>query len=290
MIRYPITLTEIEQKIDAKIPNWRSRAKRRTNAFITKGKYEESSSIWSEVKPVYMAFQHNKCLYCEQQLEGGQLGAIAHDLEHYRPKGNVRAWPTEAERYLFTTGDASDGYYRLAYHLGNYAASCKICNSLLKLDFFPIAASRIADQNDPADYAAELPFLCYPIGTSDEDPEELLTFTISPDGPIAIPKHTETQDADRWRHALIMIDFFDLNRAGLRENRAYSLLAVWEMFKNAECGEVGSGVNLQIFTSPRAPHTNCARRFVELCRKVGQPEVELRYLPILQRIVQNSNA
>ena len=290
MIRYPLTLTEIEQRIDAKIPNWRSRARLRTTRLINKGKYEESSSIWSEVKPVYMAFQHNKCIYCEQHLEGGPLGTIAHDLEHYRPKGNVRAWPIVAGRYPFTTGDASDGYYRLAYHLGNYAASCKVCNSLLKLDFFPIAASRIADQNAPADYAAELPFLCYPIGTADEDPKELLSFTISPDGPIAIPKHSETEDADHWRRAMIMIDFLDLNRAGLRVSRSMSLLAIWETYKNAKRGDVGSSTTLAIFTSPRAPHTSCAQRFVELCDEVGQAEVERLYLPILQRIIQNSNA
>ena len=84
MIRYPITLTEIEQRVDAKAPNWRRCARWRTTRLFNKGKYEEKSSIWSEVKPVYMAFQHNKCIYCEQRLEGGPLGTIAHDLEHYR--------------------------------------------------------------------------------------------------------------------------------------------------------------------------------------------------------------
>lgn len=290
MIRYPISLPDIQKRVDEDFPNWRNQAKRRTAKLIEKAKYEETSSIWSTVKPIYMKLQYNKCIYCEQRLEGGTLGPIAHDLEHYRPKGNVREWPTEAERYSFPTGGSSEGYYRLAYHLGNYAASCKVCNSLLKSDFFPIAASRISGQNNPADYEAERPFLPYPLGESDENPEELLAFTISPDGPIAIPRYAETQNLNWWRRGKVTIDFFDLNRAGLREDRAFTLLAVWEIFKNAERGDVGSQTNLEIVTSPRAAHTNCARCFVQLCREIGQPQVEHHYLPILQRIVQINNA
>lgn len=289
MIRYPVSLSQIEQRVDALIPNWRSRARRRTTSLLKKGKYEESSAIWSEVKPIYMKLQYNKCIYCEQRLEGGPLGTIAHDLEHYRPKSNVRAWPSEPRHYPFPTGEAAGGYYLLAYHLGNYAASCKVCNSLLKLDFFPIAGARIEGKSDPVDYALENPFLPYPVGVSAEDPEELLTFTISDDGPIAIPLYTETQDQVLWRRGMVVIDFLDLNRAGLREDRAFTLMAVWEVFKNAVRGDVGSQATLDLFISPRAAHTSCIKRFVELCHQVGQPEIEQRYLPILQRIVRSSN-
>ena len=47
-----------------------------------------------EVKAVYIRLQKNKCAYCERQLTGlDHGGAIEHDLEHYRPKGHVPAWP-----------------------------------------------------------------------------------------------------------------------------------------------------------------------------------------------------
>ena len=260
MIRYAKTLTEIEAGVDAHTPTWRSRARRRTSRLITRGRYHEATSIWSEVKPIFMRLQHNKCAYCEQQLERGALGAIAHDLEHFRPKSSVRAWPEDAARYPFATGDAlAQGYYRLAYHLGNYLAACKVCNSLLKSDFFPIAASRIEGKDRPEEYAAERPFLIYPIGDADDDPENIIAFR----GVTAIPRHSESE---KWRRAVIMIDFLGLNREGLQESRAYTLLAVWEAFKNTEHGDIHSLLMLDLLTSEKAPHTSCARYFRDLCR------------------------
>jgi hypothetical protein len=286
MIRYPMSLAEIEQRVDQELPRWRGQAQTRTETLIAKGKYEEDSSIWSQVKPIYMRLQHNKCIYCERRLQGGPRGSIAHDLEHYRPKGSIRTWLV---LYPFPTGADGEGYYRLAYHLGNYAASCKECNSLLKSNFFPIAGSRVTGKDAPSDYASEDPFLCYPIGNVDEDPEELISFTISDDGPIAIPKYTETQSPSRWRRASVMIRFFDLNGSNLLEDRAFTLLAVWETFKNAQRGDVSSAATLDLFTSPRASHTSCARCFVAFCREVPWQEVESIYLPILHRVIQNAN-
>ncbi|BDI28356.1 hypothetical protein CCAX7_004070 [Capsulimonas corticalis] len=203
MIRYPKALPEIEALVDAKVPGWRRNAERRTAAILQLGHYAETSAIWSEVKPVFMEIQHNKCAYCEQQLEGGEFGAIAHDLEHYRPKRNVRAWPADPAKYDFPTGEAfPNGYYHLAYHLGNYAAACKVCNTLMKSYFFPVASSRIAAGDAPEDYAAERPYLIYPIGVLDEDPEEILEFV----GVNALPRQGPS-----GRRALVTIDFFGLN-------------------------------------------------------------------------------
>lgn len=40
-----------------------------------------------------MELQHSKCGYCEKWLEGSDYGTIEHDMEHYRPKSSVKAYP-----------------------------------------------------------------------------------------------------------------------------------------------------------------------------------------------------
>ena len=260
MIRYEVTLKQIVERVDVIAPTWHERAWRRTEGFIALGRYEESSSIWSEIKPVYMALQHNKCAYCEQSLEGGRKGTIAHDLEHFRPKGNIRAWPEELGRYSFPTGDASTvGYFRLAYHLGNYLTSCKVCNSQYKSDFFPIAATRVAGGANPGNYSAEGAYLIYPIGLGDADPEDLILF----EGVEAKPRYA---DGIAWRRAQVMIDFFELNRQELQEDRAWWLLATWFVFLKADDGDPLAQQHLARLTSPQAAHTSCLRQFVSVCR------------------------
>lgn len=92
MIRYPTSLAELETLIDDEKPGWRERAKERTDGFRAAGKFEESSSIWSEVKGVYMRLQHTKCAFCESKLESIRFGRVEQDVEHFRPKGSVKAW------------------------------------------------------------------------------------------------------------------------------------------------------------------------------------------------------
>ena len=260
MIRYARTPAKVEADVDAAVPNWRSRARRRASRIVNRGRYHEATQIWTEVKPVFMRIQHNKCAYCEQQVEGGALGVIACDLEHFRPKSNVRVWPEDAATYPFATGDAlAGGYYRLAYQLGNYVAACKVCNTLLKSDYFPIAATRIESKNTPEEYAVEGPFLIYPIGYAEDDPEDIIAFR----GVEALPRHSA---GEKWRRAIISIDFLGLNREGLQTSRAYTLLAVWEAFKGVEHGDAQSQDYLHLLTSEFAAHTSCARYFRDLCR------------------------
>ena len=124
MIRYPVTEAELEQRVDAAVASWRSRAATRTARFIAAGGYDESSSIWSEIKPVFMKLQNDKCAYCERQLASADSGgAVEHDLEHFRPKSSVVVWPDGAG-VSFATGTASPaGYFWLAYHLLNYSVA-----------------------------------------------------------------------------------------------------------------------------------------------------------------------
>jgi hypothetical protein len=278
MIRYPHALDEIEKAIKAGQARWLAKAAARTNRLINLGKYAEEYTdtkgvkktlppFWSEVKPFYMRHQYNKCVYCETKLEGREYAPIQWDLEHFRPKSNVRKWPSEKSEYTYpftTGGDWAEGYYLLAYHLRNYAVACKTCNSLFKSDFFPIASARIRGKLRPIDYAPEEAFLVYPLDIHDDDPEDLIAFT----GEQATPRYQRGQNERKWKRARIMIDFFGLNRDGLVERRAWWLLhAVWPNVKLADAGDSVGQRNLVRISSERAPFTNCAKCFLALCAK-----------------------
>lgn len=106
MIRYPITETTLLGQLDAAAPTWRSRTAARTKKFLKAKRYDEEAGLWSEIKPVFMSLQHNKCAFCERRLEGPRHGRIEHDLEHFRPKSEVRVWPTDEILRLDPQSDA----------------------------------------------------------------------------------------------------------------------------------------------------------------------------------------
>jgi hypothetical protein len=230
MIRYFMNPEDLRQRVRAKVPDWLKRAEARTEAFRQAGKYDEDSknSIWSEIKEVFLEIQHEKCAYCERKLASRQYGLIEHDVEHYRPKNFVKPWPSKTIArkrklaYDFPTGAAfQEGYYLLAYNILNYTTSCAPCNRPLKSNYFPIAGSRGPQSDDPASLRAEQPFLPHPVGDSDEDPEELLTFL----GVTAVPKSV---DFLRQRRAQVTIDFFALNeREEPRYQRAERIVELW---------------------------------------------------------------
>lgn len=270
MIRYPVTLEELRAWIEVEVPGWLARAAKRTERFRRAGRYDEDSGIWSEVKKVYMRLQHDKCGYCERQLASEDFGgAIEHDVEHYRPKNGVRRWPSEEvarERglsYGFSTGEElPEGYYLLAYHPFNYTTACKKCNSPLKASYFPIAGLRGLQSDDPATLRGEAPFLIYPLGELDEDPEGILTFLgISP-----VPRASEGPRRDRAR---VIIDFFELDRREeLWRERADTIVAVFIALRLLQTGGASerdlATRNIEWLTSPASRHTNCARAFRSL--------------------------
>ncbi len=280
MIRYGQAFDNIDAAVANESATWVTRAQTRTALFTQTGTYLEKYTdpatqktqnlepFWGEVKPLFMRRQFNKCVYCEQRLEGGDYGPVQWDLEHFRPKGRVREWPTRKHKipdpYMFATGEASaDGYYLLAYHLHNYAAACKPCNSALKSDYFPVAKTRVVGGTHPSDYKAEEAFLPYPLGVADEDPEDLITF----DGATAVPKWTEAQNPAKYRRGRVTIDFFDLNREELEVKRAKHLLnSIWLMFKLSEAGDEQAKRLFAAAQTERAEFTACTKRFVEVCQ------------------------
>lgn len=269
MIGYKISRKDLEKLIEDQVPGWMARAKKRTADFVAAGSYSETSSIWSEVKVVYMRLQgESKCIYCERKLESEANGMIEQDVEHFRPKGRVRRWRVPAELVaegvsITDPGPNAPGYHRLPYHVFNYSSACKPCNSTLKSDCFPVAGSYKFGGSNPKTLASELPLLIYPLGDFDSDPERLIKFQGVSPRPVYAQGHV--------RHrALVTIAFFELadpiKRKNLFRERAQIITALWpqlEAISNNPADAVASAL-VADFQSSKAPHTNCARSFATL--------------------------
>jgi hypothetical protein len=271
MIGYRITRAALENLIETSVPGWLARAAVRTAGFAALGRYEESSSIWSEVKPVYMQLQGgSKCAYCERKLESVELGKGEQDVEHFRPKKSVKKWKPSAA--LTQAGVApvdppasGGGYYLLAYHPFNYCASCKPCNSVLKGDRFPVAGPYKLNGADPAAMTSEKPLLVYPIGDFDGKPEDLIGFTGVSPHPLASSGH-------KRKRALATIEFFALDDPVKRKNlvleRAHRIcflaLLLAKRDAAAPAGRPGAEARINTLLQPDMPHANCSASYVRL--------------------------
>lgn len=269
MIAYRISRPDLEAAISTASADWMERAAIRTAEFKNKGRYEESSSIWSEIKPVYMALQGGaKCAYCERKLEPIEYGKSEQDVEHFRPKGRVRAWlapkSLKDAGVVFTPVPQADyGYYLLPYELFNYSAACKPCNSSLKKDYFPIGGEYNLKGSRPKSLLKEKPYLIYPVGDFDEDPERLIGFHgVSPQAIV-------TSGYSRQR-ALVTIEFFKLDhqkRKNLFRERAAILVALFPQLERLADASTPAAKRTQAqqivdgFTAPNSAHTSCARSF-----------------------------
>ena len=278
MIRYDITEAELRTRIDHEKANWRTRAQAATALYKQAGKYGEPDDkswdtqthgvsprpFWGEIKRVYMRLQKNKCAFCEQKMAGR---ARDHDVEHFRPKRGVKAWPPPGgPTYDFPTGQAfPEGYPLLAYHPLNYATSCTHCNQGLKRSYFPIESARLSGEDHPRSLRPELPLLIYPIGHSDTDPEVLLGFRgISPR-----PKNTDQNSRENHR-ARVVIAFFDLSdreellreRSEVIEHLHHSLVLADDASDLPRQRRARSIVNRM--RSDGSKHANCARCFIAL--------------------------
>jgi hypothetical protein len=266
MIRYDCALATLSSAVAAIDRKWEAKAAMRTQGLLDAGEFPSTSpALWSDVKPVYMDIQHNKCIYCERQLANRDYGTIEWDLEHFRPKSTVGAWP-DANRhvgltYPFSTGSMyNSGYYWLAYNITNYAASCKVCNSIFKHIYFPISGTRGEVGEQPDELLAEQPFLCLPLGSSDDDPETLIRFVIT----TAVPVDDHGSRRERGQ---VIIDFFGLNkRDDLHRERARMIGVLGNALSNRADGR-GRAVDDLVITKMRGsniPHANCVRSFRRL--------------------------
>ncbi|MBY5828654.1 hypothetical protein HFN47_00860 [Rhizobium leguminosarum] len=262
MIRYSLDEEQIRSNIVREDRTWFAKTATRTAKFKRERQYAEKSAIWSAAKPAFMIAQNNKCLFCERVFGSPDDSRIEMDLEHFRPKSSVMPWvrPEGSDGYPADTGQGSGGYYWMAYDISNYAASCKTCNTLHKSNCFPIAGARRLQHDEVASLSSERPYLCYPLGNQDEDPENIITFT----GTIAVPA---AADGFNRQRGLLIIDFFGLNRHDLLhveraqaiERFGSALLAVAE-----ERGSAADHTYVQQIGNPMIPHAGCVRAFFRL--------------------------
>jgi hypothetical protein len=170
--------------------------------------------LWSQIKPVFMRLQHGKCAFCERPLGADEVAAYEQDVEHFRPKKGVDSWPPPKPigvlphpADLPVSVHVGTGYRKLPFHELNYIVACKTCNSRCKGNYFPIAGTAHDFTADsPLDLVSkEKPYLIFPLGKLDDDPESLITFL----GYRAeIPANAAGYKKDR---AQVTIHFFLLN-------------------------------------------------------------------------------
>lgn len=267
MVRYPISLADLEAKIVAESATWQQRAATMTAENVAAAALKHKDSIWSEIKPAYMRAQFNKCIYCERPLAGLVAGKVEQDVEHYRPKGKISAWPkaNSGLSYGFPTGDPKPhGYFWLAFAIQNYAASCKPCNSTRKSDSFPIVGARgDATLTLKQLNTLEKPLIVFPFGNWGDDPAGLFRFE-------GILIHPKAKTGAKHQRARVTIDFFGLNdREELWEDR---FRVIQSIFANVEVRETTTKADRRAAAertiadaiSIAGPQALCAREFLSL--------------------------
>lgn len=290
MIGYRVNLSELEARVEAAKGGWLARARERTEAFRAAGDYEESSNIWSEIKDAFLDLQYDKCAFCERKLGGKSYNRKEYDIEHFRPKNAVKAWPSQSFKtarklsYNFPLGEAAKkGYHLLPYNILNYTVACTGCNSSLKASYFPVGGKRVLDSDDYEKLKKEEAYLLCPVGENDDlDPEDAITF----EGIIPVPK---VKRGPKKRRARVTIDFFDLAmREDLLRERAGIIVSMWLAHRTLQNGSASDDdkatarLIIEAAVSPRSPHTNCARAFRKLCEE--DPQKARAYKDLAQPI------
>lgn len=261
-----ITQAHLEGLIENHKPGWIQNAASRTNTYKLAGKVTHSSHIWSQIKEVLMKLQGNKCAFCERELEGVAYGKGSIDVEHFRPKNNIRKWKVSKEYEklgipITVPKKNSGGYYLLTYNLMNYTIACGPCNQAIKSDVFPILGEYNTTMEDPVSESSdEKPLLIYPIGINDQDCEELIEFV------GAVPK-TRSNNENDIRRAITTIEFFSLSDANTRgilfkERSELIVILGVLLIDNSANGQAAAIV--QNFMSDTSKHANCVRSFVRL--------------------------
>lgn len=270
MIRVPITPEELGRLIEQEVPGWLDRAEQRTKQ-ARRHKRFTGTGIWSEVKGVYMRLQRHKCAYCERPMAEGPHAKIEYDVEHFRPKNRVTPWPDAQTakrlriRYKVRHG-APKGYPLLAHEPRNFAVTCKVCNTPLKADHFPIEGTPTSAGVDIGKLnEGEKPLLIFPLGNEGPAPEELITF----EGVLPVPAKRSGYDRKR---AQVTIYFFELHlRTDLRDARAHLLKLLWETLERKRTGtpEQRQRARETLVAARQSffPHSGCARAFLDLCAR-----------------------
>jgi 5-methylcytosine-specific restriction endonuclease McrA len=253
-IRLPVGKS-IEDVVDEFDADWHG------NNTVWDGK----SSPWSEIKEVFVSLHYGKCAYCERLVQAElQRGKVQSDIEHFRPKKEVKPW-SSSDASLVVQQGVSTGYSWLATNVANYIFACKECNSIQKGNYFPIAGKAgSSGQSVRVLNTREKPFLLNPLDDLDDDPEDLIDWV----GFVPVPKFLETQDLFRYQRARVIIELFALDeRQDVRRGCAEQIQAVWKAFKlqkDVDDGVANRALLKRCKTENTAVHAACIRAFIRL--------------------------
>lgn len=254
MIHRPIDPVELSTRISELTPTWLTRAARETAVNRGARCHSSATKLWSEIKPIFVEHQREKCAYCERRL--GSAG-IEWDVEHFRPKRKVDAWSPRDKSTKRTGRADAKGYYLLAFNQLNYLVSCKPCNSNYKKNYFPVARKRALSTADAADLASEKAYLLNPLDGADEAPEDLIGFH-------GIIPRVLSKDSHRRRRARITIEVLGLTRADLELPRSEAVQNLWLALEFARNGSNEARMAVENLTGIGSEFTNCARSFKSL--------------------------
>ena len=223
----------------------RAKAKRRKAKQEKLFTSKDIPSHWSGAREALFSMHHGKCCYCERRRDK----AREPDVEHYRPKGGVK-------------GETHPGYWWLAYKWQNLLWSCKSCNEDKKGTYFPVAGSRVSDEN--GDLATENPLLLNP---AVDDCEQFFLY----DWDEADEMLVKMQVRDENPRGIMTKKILDLNRLELLRERgdylkhvlkpiAVGLIVAREQVglleKKQECIS-----NLKEMISPKSEFSGLARAY-----------------------------
>jgi uncharacterized protein (TIGR02646 family) len=126
---------------------------------------EKTDELWQDDKVTDVLYDshHGKCCYCERKLDRKRYM----DVEHYRPKGDVK----DVEGHA--------GYWWLAYKWDNLLWSCKTCNQKYKGIIFTLLPDATRAYDEANDLNLDSPCLINP---KSEDPSQVLSFHVDRGG------------------------------------------------------------------------------------------------------------
>jgi hypothetical protein len=269
VIRYAISPAQIRARIEKINEDWFDDTAAVLAALPDPPKSSDFKPLWTQIKAVYIELQHSKCCFCEKLLEGN----IEQDVEHFRPKAEVKPWkvPDRLAAQGIAAQQPADsssepGYHQLAYSPFNYAMACKTCNSTLKKNYFPIEGTRDYGATDPTHLRGEKALLIYPIGSVDDDPQQLITFE-------ALSPVPNSSNGFNRRRALVTIELCRLDDSTRRRplfklRAALVRMLFLEMEGHADAGSESRRKKhrtaIELLTSPEMPFTSCLRSFKHL--------------------------
>lgn len=257
MIRIPLEEAGLWSQIRDLVPNWDNLTADRR---------------WNRLKPLFIDAQHHKCAFCECEIGGwgsaeGERDTQTQDVEHFRPKNEVKHWPIPAGwsiPFPLEIGP-SKGYPWLSHEPLNYLVSCIPCNRSNKKSYFPVRIALDDYTSEPAvsELGKEKPYLVFPVATvADADPEELIAFLGSK--PVPHPD-LEPTSFEYWR-AMVTIKVLNLDRPDLdRPRRELVVRMALEFSLSSRIRDVVPREIVDRYCESNKPFSSCAKCYRALC-------------------------